>query len=717
MPRFLQLLLVLVLANFAGAAEPDSEAARREALARYGLGLWRSRTELPTQAIKHYEAAAKADPASAEPQRPLVKLYADFGRDAAAIRTARSVLEKDPDDFETAHTLGKLLYEGRKFAGATKALKQAAGSPRVKDRLERRVGIQLDLARVGEASGDFTSAEAALSAALELSKDANEVASLHERIGRARAARGDYTGAVTAYREAHKRFADPAGANEPAAAARLDWNLSGVLTAEGKPEAALVHLERFLALKPSGIEPYERYSDLMHRTGQSQLVATALRRSAETNAKNPRIRWVLASEVGRTDPEAAETLFREIARTTNDPEFFRRFVRFEKDAGHMEGLLNFADETYTAARGGRTADDEPDAEKPAGSATAIARARSLTAAIKAAPDLAAVLVRQAASDLQANANRHADTWEVVAFLAERDGQLDAAVRALRASLRQNSTAAFGTLYRILSNQRKWAEILKAIDDISAAQRFGKGQRNRVFDHFKTIPLAELGREQEALDAADRSVIVKTPLEVRLSKAQIFDILGKHREAVAECEDAIKHAHTPAEVHRVRITLSNSLLGLRKFPDAEAELRKLLDEDPDDVLVLNNLGYNLADQGRKLDEAESLIRRAIELDRDERLKSGEPEAERGTYLDSLGWVLFRRGNHAEGRKYLEAAANSSDAGSDAIVWDHLGDVCFRTGDKTKAREAWTKAADLYQNSHQGTQFGRRDEALRKLRLVP
>jgi tetratricopeptide (TPR) repeat protein len=135
-----------------------------------------------------------------------------------------------------------------------------------------------------------------------------------------------------------------------------------------------------------------------------------------------------------------------------------------------------------------------------------------------------------------------------------------------------------------------------------------------------------------------------------------------------------------------------------------------------VLALNNLGYNLADQGRKLAEAEEMVRRAVELDRDERARAGIAQAESAAYLDSLGWVLFRKGNLAEAREYLAKAADLSDGAADPTVWDHLGDVCFRLGEKAKAKEAWGKAAGLYENSHQGRQLGRLDEVRRKLKLA-
>jgi len=88
--------------------------------------------------------------------------------------------------------------------------------------------------------------------------------------------------------------------------------------------------------------------------------------------------------------------------------------------------------------------------------------------------------------------------------------------------------------------------------------------------------------------------------------------------------------------------------------AEAELRAVLDDDPDDVLAMNNLGYNLADQGRKLDEAEAMVRRAVELDREKKIDAETAAKQNAAYLDSLGWVLFKKQDLKKAKEYLQKA---------------------------------------------------------------
>ena len=203
-------------------------------------------------------------------------------------------------------------------------------------------------------------------------------------------------------------------------------------------------------------------------------------------------------------------------------------------------------------------------------------------------------------------------------------------------------------------------------------------------------------------------------EMILLKAHILCTFERYPEALVLIQGILNEPNvTPKLKQSAQLRLTEVYNGLKQYDKADAVYRELLEDNPDSVLVLNNYAYNMADQGRNLVDAEVMIRRAIEIERDERIRAGSPDANRGTYLDSLGWILFRRGKLAEAKTILEQAAQSADGATDATVWDHLGDVYFRVGEQTKARITWTKAAELFKDNHQGRQQGRRDEVLRKI----
>jgi tetratricopeptide (TPR) repeat protein len=64
----------------------------------------------------------------------------------------------------------------------------------------------------------------------------------------------------------------------------------------------------------------------------------------------------------------------------------------------------------------------------------------------------------------------------------------------------------------------------------------------------------------------------------------------------------------------------------------------------------------------------------------------------SYLDSLGWVLFKRGKFQEARIPLEKAQAGARP-DDATIPDHLGDVYFQLQELSKAKVTWERALKI------------------------
>lgn len=707
------------------------EEARRNALAEFGTARLRQTADRLAEAEKRYRASAQAAPDSPEPFRELAKVSAALGRDPAAIRAARRVLELDPTDGETAELLGKLLFEANQFAEAANAYRQAADAKTYADRHAARLRCLQRAATAFEKSAGSAAAESALRSALDVlaakrnvligdgmtvAEHARFRAELYERLGRAQLAQRKTDAAVAAFETARDLFADPKQGNDRAAALRLHQNLAEVHAAAGQPDKAVAEHAKYLKYGPSGVSVYVRHAELLRAADPRANVAAAMNRLAADNPRNLAPRWVAAAELARTDFPAAHQQFQLLAPSADRAELFPILVAAYQKADRPKELLAVIEDVYRAAkpRPAKKAAVDPDEEDTgAADRASVDRARQLTAAVKAVPQLTGPLVRQlsTATDLKAT-----EVYELVTGLAMRHGYTDTMTDVLLAAARRNpnrktDSGVTWLLIDVLAKQRRWRELA------SAAEEFKDLPNNFINTGIASqaaIAFAELGEEGKAMAALKR---IEGRIYIRLQTARVYQALGKPKQAAAECEDILKvDRPRGAELKSVRVTYSHALLAVKEFDKAEAELRAILEDDPDDVLALNNLGYNLADQGRKLPEAEALIRRAIELDTFERRKKGTPEAVAGTYLDSLAWVLFRRGKAEEARTLFEQVIATPDAGHDPVVWDHLGDVYFRLGEKAKAKAAWEKAADFFADNHQGREAGRLDEVTRKIGLT-
>jgi Flp pilus assembly protein TadD len=115
---------------------------------------------------------------------------------------------------------------------------------------------------------------------------------------------------------------------------------------------------------------------------------------------------------------------------------------------------------------------------------------------------------------------------------------------------------------------------------------------------------------------------------------------------------------------------------QKFSIMETQLRKLIKMRPQFAQAYNALGYSFADRNTKLDEANKLISKALELSPNDHF-----------IMDSMGWVLYRQGKLAQAYDYLNAAYTSQ---SDPEIAAHLGEVLWKTDRREEASQIWQEA---------------------------
>jgi tetratricopeptide (TPR) repeat protein len=117
--------------------------------------------------------------------------------------------------------------------------------------------------------------------------------------------------------------------------------------------------------------------------------------------------------------------------------------------------------------------------------------------------------------------------------------------------------------------------------------------------------------------------------------------------------------------------------MKAFETFEAALKV----NGDDLTVINNYAYYLAEQDQNLKEAEEMAKRVI-----------EKEKGNNTYLDTYAWVLYKRGKLKEAAKIMEQIINSGE-GPDAEWYEHYGYILSRQHKCDKAVESWNYAMKL------------------------
>jgi tetratricopeptide (TPR) repeat protein len=223
-----------------------------------------------------------------------------------------------------------------------------------------------------------------------------------------------------------------------------------------------------------------------------------------------------------------------------------------------------------------------------------------------------------------------------------------------------------------------------------------------------LALTQQKKYDEALQLTDKLVEVDEGgwYFLRL-KGLVLRDQGKNEDALKVFEDAInkipdsklKDEDKQRYLEQLKYMTSGIYTDLDQIDKAAEILQELVKKHPNRATYYNDLGYIWADHDKNLDESERLIRKALEIEREDRkeakekgLIDAEDDKDNAAYLDSLAWVLFKKKNYAEAKKHLLEAIKS-DEGKHVEIFDHLADVHMALGEKKEAVEVWKKALEL------------------------
>ena len=117
-----------------------------------------------------------------------------------------------------------------------------------------------------------------------------------------------------------------------------------------------------------------------------------------------------------------------------------------------------------------------------------------------------------------------------------------------------------------------------------------------------------------------------------------------------------------------------------YKNADNDLLKSLEINPDDAYVLNYLAYSWLEREYKIDTALEMLENAYAS------RSNDPYI-----IDSIGWAYFLVGQYEKAENFLKRAVELMP--QDPIVNDHYGDILWKLNRKIQARYFWQNVLKL------------------------
>lgn len=165
--------------------------------------------------------------------------------------------------------------------------------------------------------------------------------------------------------------------------------------------------------------------------------------------------------------------------------------------------------------------------------------------------------------------------------------------------------------------------------------------------------------------------------------QLYNLLGsvlqnekKYSEALSVLYKSIEIDSTDTSPY---VTIGYIYDELDSLNRAVEIYNKALSVDSTDALVLNNYAYLLAEANIQLDYALSMASKALEKSPDN-----------PSYLDTMGWLLFRLQNYGQAEDYIRKAL---DRDQNPVMYLHLGDILKQAGRPLDALEIYRKGLEI------------------------
>lgn len=596
-----------------------------------------------TRAIEEYKLALDADPDSPELLNALADLYFRTpGHEHDAEVTERTLLKTSPDNIDAHKMLGRIYLRqlGENENGVSSSsppgnvLDQAiAEFEKIISLQPRSVEDRMVLGQLYTVKHDQQKAEEQFKIARSIEPDSEDVVL---NLARLYAESGDVQHAITVLESV------PVNDRTP----KIEFTLGAAYAQLKKPKDAIAAYQRAEDLEPGDPRTIDALAEALFNNEQYDESLKQYKQLAAADPENPEA-LIHISEIQRHQGKYEAAL-----------DSIQKALKIDStslEAGYNEGLLydvlgrfGDAEQAYlsmldqssvSTAKGGASTDEEKNN-------------RSIFL-----ERLAGVYLEQNKTD-QALA-----TYQKMIDLGG-----DSAVRGYQGQV---------DAWRAAHNVDKAVEI--------SQKAVAANPKNRDIKLMLIQELADQGKPDDAIKMA--SEMLNNTAEDRSVDFAIAQIDIRARRW-KDAEDILVKADplaTKKEDRTYLLFLRGELSDRQKKSDqAEGFFRQALEQDPNNAMTLNYLGYMLADKGVRLPEALTYIKKAVDI-----------EPINGAYLDSLGWVYFKLGEYELSEDNLRQAVQRDQ--TDPTVHMHLGDLYEKTGRVRLAAAQWSLSLDGFAKS--------------------
>jgi len=600
-----------------------------EMMAMYG------RAEYANKAIEEYRLAIAADPSSEYLNTALAELYHRTGRIRDAVLEAQEIIRRDPDNIEAHKLLGRIylrsLGDMQSGTQSQEVLKLAIEQYEATVRIEpNNADNYLLLGRLYILNKDLLKAESQFKQAIKIDPGSEE--------------------AVT--------------------------NLAYLYNDEGDTKRALETLKSL----PEGGRSSKIYAALgatYEKQKDYKSAVAAYQQALKLDKENLDAMRGLAQNLAN-DNQVDAALAQYKAVQDADPQDPQAAVEISKLYRRM-GKLDLAMESLKKA--------EPLSQDTM--EVAYNEALILEAQGKyddAAAALQKLVTRTTSSDGNYTAGERSNRalfLERLGSVYRESGRPQQALDSFRKMLDLGGDEAargYQELVDTYREQKQWSEATR-----TAQEAVSKLPDDKNLKLTLAIQLADDGKADEAIKLGKSAINGSSDdRETYLSLAQLYARLKRWKEAEDAVNEASKRITRPEEKEYVQYFQGSLYERQKKYDEAEQAFRQVLQQNPNNSTTLNYLGYMLADHNTHLEEALTLIKKAVSL-----------EPQNPAYLDSLGWVYFKLGNYDLAEENLRKASEKTP--SDATIQDHLAELYARTGRLKLAVNHWERALDEWNKS--------------------